>query len=259
MVKIFSFNNLSFTKNKCICLNGVLVTFSIVYFAVSVQIVGDVFAPALLCFVNLSFSSWSIGTSLCCFVSKGAGEGVERCDVYSVPSPFISSHRHVAFISQVTCHFIYVVGGKNNWTSAAVLWMWAVAVRKAVQTCSCRRLIEAKVLGILVSWQCGACLYWYLAAGGTVNSHCCLLLLHWPWTHECEGKKPGNLWQCWDDGIGIICLLPSKQRAFSWVCRLEGIQTHAVSAVRKIRDYPVGMAIWASHLFAEKAAVDVSH
>lgn len=71
--------------------------------------------------------------------------------------------------------------------------------------------------------------------------------------------KPGNLWQCWDDGIGIICLLPSKQRAFSSVSRLEGIQTHAVSAVRKIRDYPVGMAIWASHLFAEKAAVDVSH
>lgn len=140
MVKFFSFDNLSFTKNKCICLNGVLVTFSIVYFAVSVQIVGDVFAPALLCFVNLSFSNWSIGTFLCYSVSKGAGEGVERCDVYSVSSPFISSHRHVAFISQVTCHFIYVVGGKNNWTSAAVLWMWAVAVRKAVQTCSCRML-----------------------------------------------------------------------------------------------------------------------
>lgn len=64
--------------------------------------------------------------------------------------------------------------------------------------------------------------------------------------------KPGNLWQCWDDGIGIICLLPSKQRAFSWVCRLEGIQTCAVSAVRKFRDYPVGTTILGFTLICRK-------
>lgn len=68
----------------------------------------------LLCFALLicHLAIEASGLFLCCSVSKGAGGGVERCDVYSVSSPFISSHRHVAFISQVTCHFIYMVGGK---------------------------------------------------------------------------------------------------------------------------------------------------
>lgn len=67
--------------------------------------------------------------------------------------------------------------------------------------------------------------------------------------------KPGNRWQCWGDSIRIICLLLSKQR----VSRLGSIQTRAVSAVREIRHYPVGMTTWALNLFAEEAAVGVSH
>lgn len=86
--------------------------------------------------------------------------------------------------------------------------------------------------------------------GAVVNSHCCLLLLNWPWTHKYKGLQPGNLWQCWDDSIGIICLLLSKQEVFSWVSRLGGVQTFAVSVVREMRNYQVGVNHWVTVVVA---------
>lgn len=60
----------------------------------------------------------------------------------------------------------------------------------------------------------------------------------------------------WQYGNNLFASLKESSPVFAgW----GGIQTCAVSVVRKIKDYPVAVTTWALNLFVEEAAVGASH